>query len=367
MSKSRHDIDKDTVVAYHDFIQGQIKGELNGVNLGPGRTCCLIAGVVFVIGLVLGIVGILVITLRMRHVYLWDWNDQFLGPAFIVLMLLCVGLAVFLIVEGKRRANAYRRDLVFRPIGDYGVAVVHKSRLNYEEKSRDNLKSGTTPHQPIQPKPYQVSYLPSMSGVGDLGSSPFIVQIPFRMIMRVVLEKLAMRTGHMEILTPGALLLDMKKEVAALMIAEAQTGEVQMTGVDLLVIDQGDHQMTVHDLTVHACPTPTVVVRPVALMIDRGDPQENGEEDLQGQMIGDAHQDPLGTGTGMTEGAWMKIDEGRRKEGKRRVNHIEMDPHQVTMTQPVSCSAEMVRMTLSQSSKWPVENNEIDPRLDQCD
>ncbi|XP_021348845.1 basic salivary proline-rich protein 2-like [Mizuhopecten yessoensis] len=159
MSKSRHDIDKDTVVAYHDFIQGQIKGELNGVNLGPGRTCCLIAGVVFVIGLVLGIVGILVITLRMRHVYLWDWNDQFLGPAFIVLMLLCVGLAVFLIVEGKRRANAYRRDLVFRPIGDYGVAVVHKSRLNYEEKSRDNLKSGTTPHQPIQPKPYQpISY-----------------------------------------------------------------------------------------------------------------------------------------------------------------------------------------------------------------
>lgn len=116
MSKNRRDIDKDTVVAYHDFIQGQIKGELNGVNLGPGRTCCRVAGVVFVFGLALGLVGTLVITLRTRHVYLPDWNDQFLGPAFVVMMLLCVGLAVFLLVEGKRRANAYRRDLVVRQV-----------------------------------------------------------------------------------------------------------------------------------------------------------------------------------------------------------------------------------------------------------
>ena len=106
------DIDKDTVVAYHDFIQGKIKGELNGVDLGPGRNCFRIGAGVFIFGLICGIVGILIITLRDRHVYLWDWNDQFLGPFFIVMLLLCTGLAVYLLVEGKRRANAYRKELV---------------------------------------------------------------------------------------------------------------------------------------------------------------------------------------------------------------------------------------------------------------
>jgi len=130
MSRKERDIDKDTVVAYHDFLQGKIKGELNGVDLGPGRPCCLVAGFVFVFGLVCGIVGILIITLRTRHVYLWDWNDQFLGPFFIIMLLLCTGLAVYLVVEGKRRANAYRRDLVVREINTTLKIIILFYKLN---------------------------------------------------------------------------------------------------------------------------------------------------------------------------------------------------------------------------------------------
>ncbi|XP_022318889.2 uncharacterized protein LOC111121754 [Crassostrea virginica] len=153
------EIDKDTVIAYHDFVQTQIRGELNGIFLGPGRFYAQIAVASFLSGLVSAIVGILVITLRRRHVYLISWDDQFLGPFFIILAFMLVGFAAALVVQAKRRANAYRRDLVFRPIGDYGVAVVHKSRLNFEQTTREQLKSGTAPKKPTKPKPYQhISY-----------------------------------------------------------------------------------------------------------------------------------------------------------------------------------------------------------------
>uniref|UniRef100_K1Q8Z5 Uncharacterized protein n=1 Tax=Magallana gigas TaxID=29159 RepID=K1Q8Z5_MAGGI len=70
-----------------------------------------------------------------------------------------VGFAAALVVQAKRRANAYRRDLVFRPIGDYGVAVVHKSRLTFEQTTKEQLKSGTAPKKPTKAKPYQNPYL----------------------------------------------------------------------------------------------------------------------------------------------------------------------------------------------------------------
>lgn len=153
------EIDKDTVIAYHDFVQTQIRGELNGIFLGPGRFYAQIAVASFLGGLISAIVGILLITLRTRHVYLISWDDQFLGPFFIILAFMLVGFAASLVVQAKRRANAYRRDLVFRPIGDYGVAVVHKSRLTFEQTTKEQLKSGTAPKKPTKAKPYQpVSY-----------------------------------------------------------------------------------------------------------------------------------------------------------------------------------------------------------------
>ncbi|KAK3593311.1 hypothetical protein CHS0354_031371 [Potamilus streckersoni] len=143
--------DKDTVVAYHEFVQGRIQDELNGVDFGPGHIPCTIAKWVFVFGFLNLIVGILVVGLRYRHVYLWDWNDQFLGPFFFIMFLLCSGLATWLILFAKRRANAYRRDLVFRPKGDYGVMVVHKSVMHYDGKYKSDLKSGTNPHNVKHP------------------------------------------------------------------------------------------------------------------------------------------------------------------------------------------------------------------------
>ncbi|KAL5017924.1 hypothetical protein ScPMuIL_003646 [Solemya velum] len=148
------EIDKDTVVAYHEYIQGRIQGMLSGLRFGPGRIYCDVAIGLFIFGVIAGIVGILVITLRFRHVYLPDWNDQFLGPFFVVLFIMCTGVAVLLVSLAHKRTNKYRRHLVFRPIGDYGVAVVHSSRLAYEEASKDELKSGTTPHKSSKPRPY---------------------------------------------------------------------------------------------------------------------------------------------------------------------------------------------------------------------
>lgn len=108
------DIDKDTVVAYHEYIQGRIQGTLNGIRFGPGKTLCDIAIGLFVFAAVCAIVGILVITLRFRHVYLWDWNDQFVGPFFVVLFILCTGAAVLLMKLAHKRTNKYRRHLVVR-------------------------------------------------------------------------------------------------------------------------------------------------------------------------------------------------------------------------------------------------------------
>ena len=110
-ARKEKEIDKDTVVAYHDFIQGRIQGELNGLSIGPGRGLFKIAVGLVIIGLVFMVVGILVITLRHRHVYLWDWNAQFLGPFFIIVFLMCMAAATFLLLLARKRTNDYREAL----------------------------------------------------------------------------------------------------------------------------------------------------------------------------------------------------------------------------------------------------------------
>jgi hypothetical protein len=107
----KREIDKDTVVAYHEYIQGRIKDQLNGVALGPGRLPCRIAIGVLLFGFACLIVGILIITVRTRHVYLWDWNDQFLGPFFVMFFIMCLGMAVFLLLIANKKSNTYRREL----------------------------------------------------------------------------------------------------------------------------------------------------------------------------------------------------------------------------------------------------------------
>lgn len=57
------------------------------------------------------VVGILVITLRHRHVYLWDRNAQFLGPFFIIVFLMCMAAATFLLLLARKRTNDYREAL----------------------------------------------------------------------------------------------------------------------------------------------------------------------------------------------------------------------------------------------------------------
>ena len=128
------EIDKDTVIAYHDFVQTQIRGELNGIFLGPGRFYAQIAVASFLSGLVSAIVGILVITLRRRHVYLISWDDQFLGPFFIILAFMLVGFAAALVVQAKRRANAYRRDLVVRLWALYFYSMVVHVQYSFNYK-----------------------------------------------------------------------------------------------------------------------------------------------------------------------------------------------------------------------------------------
>ena len=107
-----HEIDGDTWIAYHDYIQRKIKSELNGICLGPAGFYAKLALGIFLFGLASGITGILVVTLRHRHVYLISWADQFLGPFFIILFLLCLMFACYLVVYAKRKANKYRRELV---------------------------------------------------------------------------------------------------------------------------------------------------------------------------------------------------------------------------------------------------------------
>lgn len=109
--RKERESDKDTVVAYHEFIQGRIQGELNGVTIGPGYMLSRYALASFIFGMACMITGILVITLRHRHVYLVDWNAQFLGPFFIIMFLLCSSLSTYLLLLAKQRTNQYRRDL----------------------------------------------------------------------------------------------------------------------------------------------------------------------------------------------------------------------------------------------------------------
>ena len=120
--RKEKEIDKDTVVAYHDFIQGRIQGELNGLSIGPGRGLFKIAVILYLVGLLFMIVGILVISLRKRHVYLWDWNDQFWpGPFFIVIFLGCFTVATYLLVLARRRTNTYRESLAVSTICEINV------------------------------------------------------------------------------------------------------------------------------------------------------------------------------------------------------------------------------------------------------
>ena len=110
--RKEKEIDKDTVVAYHDFIQGRIQGELNGLSIGPGRVLFKIAVILIIVGLTFMVTGILVITLRKRHVYLWDWNDQFWpGPFFIIIFLACFSTATYLLILARKRTNIYRGSL----------------------------------------------------------------------------------------------------------------------------------------------------------------------------------------------------------------------------------------------------------------
>ena len=110
--KKEREIDKDTVVAYHDFIQGRIQNELNGIRIGPGEILFKIAVGLIIGGLAFMVTGILVITLRHRHVYLWDWNGQFwVGPFFIVIFLMCMAAATFLFSLARKRTNTYRESL----------------------------------------------------------------------------------------------------------------------------------------------------------------------------------------------------------------------------------------------------------------
>jgi len=143
MFKER-DLDSATIDAYHSYIQRGIRNNLNSISLGPGKLPFRTAVVLIILGLCFLLVGILLVALRTRHVYLWDWDAQFLGPFFVILFLLSMSGATYLIILAKRRSNQYRSQLYFRPIGDWGANCVHKSELAREEELKHDLKSGTT-------------------------------------------------------------------------------------------------------------------------------------------------------------------------------------------------------------------------------
>lgn len=105
------DLDKDTIVAYHAYLQTRIHNELNGVGLGPGWLPCRMGLVCIALSMASFVTGVLVITLRHRHVYLVDWWHAFVGPFFIILFLILMTLACYLIITAKRRSNQYRREL----------------------------------------------------------------------------------------------------------------------------------------------------------------------------------------------------------------------------------------------------------------
>ncbi|ESP01466.1 hypothetical protein LOTGIDRAFT_230724 [Lottia gigantea] len=144
-------LDKDTIVAYHSFVQQRIRSDLNGLGIGHAWLPCRLAILFAILSAASLITGLLIIVLRHRHVYLIDWWAQFTGPAFIIAFLILASIATYLLVIAKRRSNLYRRELFFRPIGDFGVAVVHKSNLQFEQEQKPELKSGTTPHRGVMP------------------------------------------------------------------------------------------------------------------------------------------------------------------------------------------------------------------------
>jgi hypothetical protein len=146
------DLDKETIDSYQAWVQWGIRQDLNSVALGPGKLPYRSGIFMLVCALGCFIVGILLVWLRMRHVYLWDWGAQFLGPFFFILFLLCMAGASYLFVIAKRRSNKYRSQLYFQPIGDWGVSCIHKSELALEEESKHELKSGTTPHKTVKPR-----------------------------------------------------------------------------------------------------------------------------------------------------------------------------------------------------------------------
>ena len=108
---SKKDIHMDTLMAYHHYLQGRIKENLNSLSLGPGKFYFVISMVLFVLSLMCMTVGILVITLRHRHVYLVNFDYKFVGPGFIVLFILCLGVGSHFLIHAKRVSNKYRRNL----------------------------------------------------------------------------------------------------------------------------------------------------------------------------------------------------------------------------------------------------------------
>lgn len=101
----------DTLMAYHNYLQGRIKENLNSLYLGPGKFYFVISIILFIVSLISMMVGILVITLRHRHVYLVNFDYKFVGPGFIVLFILCLGVGSHFLLHAKRVTNKYRRNL----------------------------------------------------------------------------------------------------------------------------------------------------------------------------------------------------------------------------------------------------------------
>ncbi|XP_059156504.1 S-antigen protein-like [Physella acuta] len=146
------DLDKATIDTYHAWVQRGIRNDLNSISLGPGKLPFRAGIFMYVSAFFSLIIGILLVALRMRYVYLWDWSAQFLGPFFFILFLLCMAAGSYLMVLAKRRSNKYRSQLYFRPLGDWGVSCIHKNELALVVEQKHDLKSGTTPHKTVKPR-----------------------------------------------------------------------------------------------------------------------------------------------------------------------------------------------------------------------
>lgn len=99
---------KDTIVAYHEYLQGQVREQLNGISIGPARPYALAALVLVAIAFACLMTGILLIALRYRHIYLVAIWEEFVGPFFLILCLMLLSGATYLIMAAKRKANKYR-------------------------------------------------------------------------------------------------------------------------------------------------------------------------------------------------------------------------------------------------------------------